>query len=331
MTPPFSLDAMRRDDELLDLLAARRPCGDAQAGDPAVRLLAALAADVDTDLPAGTESLDDVAVEVLAAAFAAARASRGAPSPSGPVREMPRRRGQVVLVRRGVAALAGLAMVVTSAAVAAAVTGDPAGAFGLRAIASIVSGRHGEHPTASDPAVQRLRSAVADAARRSPLDPAQVARLQAEAQRLPDGGGPQLRSDLARLRAQLDAQTGDGASVPSGRLARSQPTHSEPTHSEPTHSQPTHSQPTHSETSRSEPSHSGQASRTSSGLASGRTTHEPTTPAVPTGQPSAQAPHKASGSGAGSGTGQPSGKGGVRTSSAPAGGGGTSFDAQAPR
>ncbi len=97
MTPPYSLDAVHRDDALLDLLAGRGDLAGVEwvdgvdgvdgADDPALRLLAALAQDVDVDLPSG---VDDLAVEALAAAFAfgASDGAAGAAGAAGP----PRRR-----------------------------------------------------------------------------------------------------------------------------------------------------------------------------------------------------------------------------------------------
>ena len=211
MTPP-SIEAVRRDDALLDQLAERTLGRDAGAsdGDPALFLLAALADDVDTDLPTG---VDLVAVQALTAGLAAA--AQEAPDvrrPSGrPLRAVPRAR-RVLAVRRGAAVVAGAVMVLASAGVAAAVTGDPAGAFGLRAIVAAVS-RQPHHPTPPASAVQRLRARIAATAQRVPaVTPGEVQALIAEAQRLPDGGGPDVRSELASLRS-LVAQASAGVTT----------------------------------------------------------------------------------------------------------------------
>jgi len=70
--PSLSLRQVHDDDALLDRLAARDdapadPARGADATDPALGLLAALAADVDRDLPTG---VDELATRALAAALA---------------------------------------------------------------------------------------------------------------------------------------------------------------------------------------------------------------------------------------------------------------------
>lgn len=248
---PRSLDALRRDDELLDRLGARaidpREAGD----DLAVRLLAALAEDVDHDLPAGVDSVDSVAVEALAAAVSlrsrAAQGVAGTPTVSV-VRELPRRR-RVVAVRRGGAVVAGLALVLTSAGVAAAVTGDPAGAFGVRAVSSIID--HVSHRHAAATAATELKRRVQATERLAVVDPTVVATLEAQARELPDQGGPEVQAALARLRQRLQSATGGsgagteprsaashGAGQPSGHGSASAPGHersADPEHTSPGH------------------------------------------------------------------------------------------------
>ncbi|GAB3591122.1 hypothetical protein GCM10027446_08040 [Angustibacter peucedani] len=187
MTP--SLDGVLADDALLDRLGRRSATGE-DVADPAVALLAALAADVDVDLPA-TE---------LPAGSVAAVLSMAPP----PARGLSRR---VVRVGRGGAVAAAVAMVLGSAGVAAAVSGDPVGAFGLRTIAKVVT-HHQDKPSRDQ--VDRLTKRIDAAAAERGVDPARVAALRSEAAALPDGGGPEVRQHLAALEAALAAGTASG-------------------------------------------------------------------------------------------------------------------------
>src|SRR5207237_5520175 len=115
---------------------------------------------------------------------------RAVPTPAPtPTAEVPRASARgVVRVGRGGAVAAALLMVVGSAGVAAAVTGDPAGAFGVRTVLGLV---HHRQPASSADQVRRLGERVEDAARRpGGPDARTLAALQAEADRLPDHGGP---------------------------------------------------------------------------------------------------------------------------------------------
>lgn len=168
MTP--ALRAILADDDLLDRLA-RRSATAQDVADPVTALLAALAADVDA----------------------------GPPLEGGRLAPVPTRQRQPTKRALGVGGAVALAMLLVSgsAGVAAAVTGDPAGAFGVRVLRAAVSGRGLE---ASSSQQRRLVSRL-DAAGRRPGGPdlGEVQRLQAEANRLPDQGGPLVRQRLAAL------------------------------------------------------------------------------------------------------------------------------------
>ncbi len=170
-----SLGDVLADDDLLDRLARRRSTTQ-DVAEPIVGLLAALTDDVDAGLPsdAGTVA-------------------------GAPVRQR-RRRGRAL----GVGGVVGVALLFMggSAGVAAAVSGDPAGAFGVRAVRAVISGRQ---PMASPDQLRRLTSRIDAAARRQAgPDREEVERLRAAADRLPDDGGPLVRRRLDALVAGLD-------------------------------------------------------------------------------------------------------------------------------
>ncbi|HEX3005665.1 MAG TPA: hypothetical protein VHO27_15730 [Angustibacter sp.] len=331
---PRSLDAVRRDDELLDRLGAREiDRRDVAGDDPVVRLLAALAQDVDRDLPGDVGSVDSLAVEALAAAVSRrsrdAEAVAGAPSVSL-VRELPRRR-RVVAVRRGGAVVAGFALVVASAGVAAAVTGDPAGAFGVRAVSSIID--HVAHRRTADPAAVELERRVKDAERQPGVDPSVVATLEEQASRLPDQGGAEVQAALARLRLRLLSATGSagatggpgsgaahGGGQPSGHGSASAPGHERPSHPErttPAHTPPAHTPPSPTTSARAThppaPESHGKASgrpttHGGGGAASGGSASARSKDARPGASPTRSA--QDAGQGAGQGNGAGGGQGG---------------------
>ncbi|MGL5859423.1 MAG: hypothetical protein ACRC35_13650 [Angustibacter sp.] len=219
---PASLAAVHEDDQLLDRIAARRSV----AGEPVAELLYALSRDVDTGLPQG---IDHVAVAALAAQLAqVAGHSRACGDQEGagrsvadPVRRrvpqaesvfpvgpdaasaahddgaaMARRRRRVLSLSRGSAALASFGVLLGSAGVSAAVTGDPVGAFGLRSLVAIVS------PARSlvDEKARWLRQRIDLAAERpGGASRQELEQLRAEADQLPAEEAQELRKRLDSL------------------------------------------------------------------------------------------------------------------------------------
>lgn len=227
---PDWMRAVRADDELLARLGARRS-DPTPTQDAVTALLAALAADVDRHLPT---DIEDFATRALAGAHAASASGYPEPAPDETVSLMrPERR--VVTVKRSTSLLVAAAMVFGTASVAAAVTGDPAGAFGVRAIVHLFTGA--KDPT-SAPATTKSRQKAslsqqqADLTRRlreqgqrsTGPDATQVARLRQLARTLPDGGGRDVQALLAVLAARLGPS---GGSHGSGN-ASARPTHASP-------------------------------------------------------------------------------------------------------
>jgi hypothetical protein len=235
MSPPdadgLSFEDVRAADALLDELGGRSSAALGDEPEPVVRLLAALVDDVDRDLPCGG---DPVVTGVLAARVAeVARArlagdepavipqvrvtddprpatdSQPAVDPGAAVDPVPvedlrpadgrRASRRALRLGRGGAVLASMGLLVASAGVAAAVTGDPAGAFGLRGLSSLLSpDRSGDGRAAQ---LDWLRRRI-DLAGQRPGGPdaREIAELRAEAARFAGPHAAQLQRSLDALR-----------------------------------------------------------------------------------------------------------------------------------
>jgi hypothetical protein len=229
------------DDELLDRLGGRRGTPPAtDPDDQVLRLLTALVHDVDHGLPRGidpqaTELLTARIAGRPVAPGWAARSAPVAPVPVAPVPvapapvvpapsavRRPHRRStnyvashraartagprgagrQAVTLTRGGAVAASLATVVASAGVSAAVTGDPAGAFGLRTLSSMVL----PDRWVGSAQAQWLGRRIDLAARRpGGPDGREVAELRAQAARLPAAQASRLQQKLDSLAPQVSA------------------------------------------------------------------------------------------------------------------------------
>jgi hypothetical protein len=260
-TGTLSFADIAADDALLDRLGDRlgplSPSGSDSSsgpGSPAEqvhRLLAALVRDVDHGLPTG---IDPVATELLTARLAGrpgrvARPGRAAPpvpvtpgpptAPSTGARSHRRSpdyvaahrasradgaRRQAVTLSRGGAVVASMAALVASAGVSAAVTGDPAGAFGLRTLSSMVSADRWVGSAQAHWLGRRIDLA---AQRPGGPDDREVAELRAEAARLPDPQAGRLQRRLDSLTSRISAAGPEPAGpIPS---PTAQPTQVDPT------------------------------------------------------------------------------------------------------
>ncbi|MGL4173208.1 MAG: hypothetical protein ACRCTR_03930 [Actinomycetota bacterium] len=163
-----------QDDQLLDHIGQRKKAS-APRHDPMVAALTAWVRDVDTDLPHGLDVVERAALQGL---------KQGALTTHR-------------VIGRGGAVVASLVVLLGSAGVAAAVSGDAAGAFGVRALTGLVSG---EPQPSAQATADWLRQRVELAARRpGGPDPQEISELRSAAAELPDESAAKLRQQLAQI------------------------------------------------------------------------------------------------------------------------------------